>query len=589
MKKKLQVLMFWLVAIVMMTSPVLGAVPMRINFQGKLNDEAMKAANFDKGLTVKCTFKIGSAYQGSCTLTTDEAKAKTDGITFVDSFGVFSVSIGGGGEVKDEIGTLAAVDWTQDNLLLNISFTPAIVPAGDQPLNSTPYALTALNVHGGSGYFAGNVGIGMTSATSKLAVAGLVEMTGFKMPTGRSSGYVLTCDANGNGNWAAATGGSGLTNPMTTNGDLIVGGTSGAPARLADIATGNALLSGGVGAQPSWGKIGLTTHVSGTLPVGNGGTGLTSYTSGALVYASGTSTLASLTKGTSGQVLTTNSSGNPAWATLPTSGLTGTVTTNYLVKGLNNNTTLQNSGIYEISNKVGIGTTAPNTKLHVVGGLIVGDATGNWATANGAAAFGQSITNVAYNAVAIGNGFSNTVDNSLSVGVGFQNILFNPIGNCFISPAANQNTHLLVGQLPQNGDPLLGLGYKLMVNGNAYAYGGSWAGSDVRWKKNIAPLKSSLEKVCQLQGVNYEWRLDEFPDKGFMPGTQVGLIAQDAEKAVPELVSTDNKGYKAFAYDRLPAYLVEAIKELKAENDSLKAANQALGARLKAIEDRLAK
>jgi hypothetical protein len=58
-------------------------------------------------------------------------------------------------------------------------------------------------------------------------------------------------------------------------GDILFANTATSFARLADIAIGNALISGGVGAAPSWGKIGLTTHVNGTLPIGNGGTGQT--------------------------------------------------------------------------------------------------------------------------------------------------------------------------------------------------------------------------------------------------------------------------------------------------------------------------
>lgn len=54
-----------------------------------------------------------------------------------------------------------------------------------------------------------------------------------------------------------------MTNPMTTQGDIVVGGASGSPARLADVATGNALISGGIGVAPSYGKIGISTHVSG--------------------------------------------------------------------------------------------------------------------------------------------------------------------------------------------------------------------------------------------------------------------------------------------------------------------------------------
>ena len=61
-------------------------------------------------------------------------------------------------------------------------------------------------------------------------------------------------------------------------GDLLYASTTTALSKLADIATGNALISGGVGVAPSYGKIGLTTHVSGTLPIANGGTGSTSTT-----------------------------------------------------------------------------------------------------------------------------------------------------------------------------------------------------------------------------------------------------------------------------------------------------------------------
>lgn len=64
-----------------------------------------------------------------------------------------------------------------------------------------------------------------------------------------------------------------LVNPMTSVGDIIQGGISGTAQRLASVATGNVLLSGGVTTANSWGKVGLTTHVSGILPVANGGTG----------------------------------------------------------------------------------------------------------------------------------------------------------------------------------------------------------------------------------------------------------------------------------------------------------------------------
>lgn len=68
----------------------------------------------------------------------------------------------------------------------------------------------------------------------------------------------------------ATAGGTGQTSFAV--GDLLYANTTTTLAKLPDVATGNALISGGVGVAPSWGKIGLTTHVSGVLPVANGGT-----------------------------------------------------------------------------------------------------------------------------------------------------------------------------------------------------------------------------------------------------------------------------------------------------------------------------
>ena len=93
---------------------------------------------------------------------------------------------------------------------------------------------------------------------------------------------------------------------------------------LAATATGNALISGGTGTAPSWGKIGLTTHVTGTLPVANGGTGATTATvAGGVVYGSSTTAMASTAAGTAGQVLISNGASAPTWS----SNIGGTATT----------------------------------------------------------------------------------------------------------------------------------------------------------------------------------------------------------------------------------------------------------------------
>jgi hypothetical protein len=98
-------------------------------------------------------------------------------------------------------------------------------------------------------------------------------------------------------------------------GDIVYADTTTSLAKLADVAVGNALISGGVGAAPSYGKIGLATHVSGTLPIANGGTNSTATpTNGGVVYGTGTAQAYS-TAGTSGQVLTSAGAAAPTWTT----------------------------------------------------------------------------------------------------------------------------------------------------------------------------------------------------------------------------------------------------------------------------------
>lgn len=140
-----------------------------------------------------------------------------------------------------------------------------------------------------------------------------------------------------NGKITAASGGTGLSSFVI--GDLLYANSVTTLARLADVATGNALISGGVGVAPAWGKIGLTTHVSGVLPEANGGTNQSTYTLGDLLYASAANTLSKLTGNTVAtrkflrQTGTGAASAAPVWDTLlaadvPASALTKTDDTN---------------------------------------------------------------------------------------------------------------------------------------------------------------------------------------------------------------------------------------------------------------------
>ena len=140
----------------------------------------------------------------------------------------------------------------------------------------------------------------------------------------------------------ATAGGTGQTSYAV--GDILYADTTTSLAKLADVATGNALISGGVGAAPSWGKIGLTTHVSGILGVGNGGTGQSSnLTQYGVIYGSTTTAMATTAAGTSTQVLHGNASGAPTWGAVSLSAdVTGTLGTTNGGTGL---TSFTNKGI----------------------------------------------------------------------------------------------------------------------------------------------------------------------------------------------------------------------------------------------------
>lgn len=105
-------------------------------------------------------------------------------------------------------------------------------------------------------------------------------------------------------------------------------------------------------------------------------------------------------------------------------------------------------------------------------------------------------------------------------------------------------------------------GYALTVFGNIWANGITY-NSDARFKKNIVPLKDPLKKLQQINGVQYQMMTDEFPEKNFIKGTQVGLLAQEVEAVMPEVVSTNADGYKSVDYAKLVPLLIESIKELK--------------------------
>jgi hypothetical protein len=215
------------------------------------------------------------------------------------------------------------------------------------------------------------------SAVSGLAPSATTDttnaanITSGTLPVARLNGSYTGITGVGTlaaGTWNASTigagfGGTGLSS--YTIGDILFADGTTSLSRLAGVATGNALISGGVGTAPLYGKIGLTTHVSGTLPIGNGGTGQT--TAGAAINA-----LLPAQTSQTGRYLTTDGT-NPSWAAVPAPN-NGTLTMNVSGTGLSGSATFTADQAGASTFTVTSNATSANTNSTIV----ARDASGNF-------------------------------------------------------------------------------------------------------------------------------------------------------------------------------------------------------------------
>ena len=100
--------------------------------------------------------------------------------------------------------------------------------------------------------------------------------------------------------------------------------------------------------------------------------------------------------------------------------------------------------------------------------------------------------------------------------------------------------------------------FRVYGNGNAWLKGELTENSDSRYKKDIRTLPSALQNILSLRGVSYYWK------DGSDTSQHIGVISQEVEKVYPQLVRTDEDGYKSVAYSHLVSPLIEAVKELHA-------------------------
>jgi hypothetical protein len=97
----------------------------------------------------------------------------------------------------------------------------------------------------------------------------------------------------------------------------------------------------------------------------------------------------------------------------------------------------------------------------------------------------------------------------------------------------------------------------------------AFSSSDIRFKENIKPIENAIDKIRKISGNTYDWKEENKIEHGY-EGNDVGVIAQEIEAVLPQLVQTRESGYKAVKYDKLVALLIEGIKEQQLQIEQLR-------------------
>jgi trimeric autotransporter adhesin len=415
----------------------------------------------------------------------------------------------------------------------------------------------------------GKMGIGTSTPTQMLSVAGAVESTsgGFKFPDGTTQTTALSLGANSFSATQTITSGN-LVLPGTngaSNGVVMLGGQTFLHAYGAGTTT-NTFLGRSAGSFAATGTdltgVGyeaLTANSYGDFNTAVGSQALVDNTSGSANTAVGKGALQAMTVGWYNTAVGYNAmpaATSPFYNTaIGRDALKVTTTGQY-------NTSVGSGSLNEVTtggNNTAIGATAGSNIL-----------TGSYNTFLGYGSHADSTTPALTNATAIGAMANVAADNAIVLGGVSGTTYAVKVGIGSIAP---DTTLQVVGDIKVGTSG---------TNGCLKNFAGTGligtCSSDLRLKTDIHPFESVLPRVAQLQPVHFAWRSSEFPSYHFGDGVNAGLIAQDVERVFPEMVALDEHGLKMVNYAELPYLTLQAVKELYVESQAKTEAVRALQA-----------
>ena len=314
--------------------------------------------------------------------------------------------------------------------------------------------------------------------------------------------------------------------------NLYMTSTAGINANGSYGTSGQVLTSAGA-ATPTWSN-------QSSLSVGSAGS-ITGGNAGELLYQSAAGTTSKLAAGTASQVLIGGAT-SPAWSNI--SGLNVSSAVNLKLSA--NNTA---------------GAIPYQTGADATTGLAIGTA-GQVLTVNTGATAPQW---VAQSTLSVG---SATTATNVTAGMGdnLDNYMNFRVMRNSNTTTNNDGMYIGYGNTNSGATRLYGGGSttsNVIINasGDITASGQITASSDIRLKENINQIDNALDKVLNLRGVEFD-RID-------IKTHQIGLIAQEVEEIIPEIVQENENGYKTVAYGNVVALLIEAIKDQQKQINAL--------------------